>query len=231
MLSKEQQAWVLEQFNRWGRHLGPYLMDTVINSSLFPRLISGGEPLPKPPPVINGKHCHALYDNPNEPVPLNAAPEEVPHSVAKLRYYLSIEGANAYRWVDKSKGLVEHANGDVFRVWRGEYTAKCEMSDCKFVEERWMMQLHSTTPVAEPPPPPARPAFILNQVRLAEAAFRQVNTPPARTITATRAFEEEMANANARENRPAPTAHWANIAFAAEPQPNPRDPDFGQGGG
>ena len=145
MLTKEQQEWALAKFRQWADMLpNADVASYLKTSSLLPRLLSGKDPLPYPPPVVNGRYCHALYDEPDKPVLLHTGPVATLNA-KKYKFYVAVDTVPDYYWISEAEGILIHKNGDQFRVWKGDCESKCELSEDKYTEERWMMQLHKKT--------------------------------------------------------------------------------------
>ena len=137
-LTEEQQKWAIQQVERWLKHC-PYPVDAsfVPMSGLLPRLMSGLEPLPKAPPLIEGKPCYALYEG--KSIALSGAPKKEQERYTD--YPLVIEDRADYRWVDEKAGLVEFRGGDIFKVWHGECETQTVYGGERYLENRWQMRL------------------------------------------------------------------------------------------
>jgi len=157
-LTEEQQKWAIQQVERWLKHC-PYPVDAsfVSASGLLPRLMSGLDPLPKPPPLIAGKPCYAFYEG--KSIALAAAPKKEQERYTD--YPLVIEDRADYRWVNEKAGLVEFRGGDIFKVWHGECETETVYGGERYLENRWQMRLYERKEVVvidEPPPRRAVPA-------------------------------------------------------------------------
>jgi len=166
-LTEEQQKWAIQQVERWLKHC-PYPVDAtfVPASGLLPRLMSGLDPLPKPPPLIEGKPCYALYEG--KSIALSGAPKSE-HKPYGLNYPLVIEDRADYRWVDEKAGLVEFRGGDIFKVWHGECETETVYGGERYLENRWQMRLYERKEVVvidEPPPRRAVPARVVPNNRI-----------------------------------------------------------------
>jgi len=175
VLTEEQQKRVMEVIKIWVTHKQICSHNTAADSALLARLLSGKSLLPKAPPKVGGRSCHALYDG--ETVVLNTGPENLPQKPKrpdeyrrKSEYSLAVDGHPNYRWKDESQGLVEHANGDTFKVWLGEYESKTVLSGEKYLEERWQMKLAEEAPANEEDVAPDRPQMGILRPRIRPAA-------------------------------------------------------------
>lgn len=80
----------------------------IDHSSLLLRLLSGKEPLPKPPPK---RHSYPCYD----------LGEGKPVRISELWQYddesdkVVIDQSPAWNWIDKTQGILLHNNGDKYK--------------------------------------------------------------------------------------------------------------------
>lgn len=72
-------------------------------------------------------------------VMLAAAPRAAPPALAKDGYAVCVEQSIAYKWLDEAKSILEHRNGDKFRVFLAPWNWKAS-DGTTGVEDRWHMQ-------------------------------------------------------------------------------------------
>ena len=105
-----------------------------IHSALLCRLLSGKDAQPKPPPLAFSYPAYGLADG--EQVMLLEPPRK---GYGEDGYPIVVEQHQGYKWVDDEKTILEHRNGDRFRVFLAPWEWK-GTNGTKGVEHRWHIQ-------------------------------------------------------------------------------------------